>query len=57
MQSELVVELTRGHDAHLSEVALRDDTEYLLRWGDGTYAFARFPWNRVPRADLQAVLL
>ena len=52
---EVVLELTRGHDAQVSGAVPHDGTEYLLRRGNGDYTSARFPWSQVPPADLQAV--
>src|SRR5687768_9894546 len=53
---EVVLELTRGHDAQVSGALPHDGTEYLLRRGDGAYASARFPWSKVSLEDFQAVL-
>jgi len=52
---EVLLELTRGHDAHVNEAPPREETQYLLRRGNGAYVSARFPWSEPFLADLEAI--
>jgi len=52
---EEVLELWRGHDAHVDEGHPLGEAQYLLRRGDGGVRSASFPWSENLHRDLEAI--